>query len=137
MIPLGAEVFCNPSNAQDKSRPHQFATKVVPGMFIGYALNSGGGWTTDLIIAAWPRHREQRRVRSSREKVEVHRSSDQKSAGSIFFPCADGSLRQEGHAQRQSSRQRRVESFDAGGGPSTLGEARSDLLQRAWSDVVA
>ena len=35
--------------------------------------------------------------------------------------CADGSLRQEGHAQRQTSRHQTVESFDVEGVPSTLG----------------
>ena len=26
---------------------------MLPGMFIGYVLNSGGGWTGDMIIADW------------------------------------------------------------------------------------
>ena len=32
---------------------HQFGTKMLPGTFIRYALNSGGGWTRLLIIADW------------------------------------------------------------------------------------
>ena len=26
---------------------------MLPGKIIGYALNSGGGWTGDLVIADW------------------------------------------------------------------------------------
>ena len=29
---------------------HQFGTKVFPGIFIGYPLNSGRSWTCDLLI---------------------------------------------------------------------------------------
>ena len=44
---------------------------------------------------------------------------------------ADSSLKQEGHAQRQTLHHKGVESFDAGTEPSTFGEARSDPLQSA------
>ena len=47
------------------------------------------------------------------------------------FPCADGSLQQEGHAQRQTSRHQRVERFDGRRAYSSLGEARGDLSQSA------
>ena len=47
--------------------------------------------------------------------------------------CAGGSLRQQGHDQRKTSRHQRVERFDAERGPST-GEATGDLLQCARSD---
>ena len=36
-----------------KSRPRQLGTKVLPGTFKGYALNTGGGWPGDLTIAGW------------------------------------------------------------------------------------
>ena len=52
----------------------------------------------------------------------------------FLFPCTGGSLKQEGHTQRQTLRLQRVENFDAGGVPSTLGEARSDPLQSARCD---
>ena len=53
-----------------------------------------------------------------------------------MFPCADGSFRQEDHKQRQTLRHERVEMFDAGRVPSTLGEARGDPLQSARSDFL-
>ena len=51
----------------------------------------------------------------------------------FIFPCTDFSLRQEGHAQRQTSRHQRVESLDAGGVPSSVGEARGDPVRSARS----
>ena len=52
----------------------------------------------------------------------------------FLFSCADGSLRQGCHAQRQTLRHQRVERLDAGGVPSSLGEARRDTLQGARRD---
>ena len=58
-----------------------------------------------------------------------------------MFPCADGSPRQEGHAQRQTLRQK-VENFDAGGVPSictwrgvTLCSAQEGFLEYLWSVI--
>ena len=44
LIPFGAEIHVNPISTKDKSRLHQLGTKIFPGLFIRYALNSGGGW---------------------------------------------------------------------------------------------
>ena len=40
-------------STKSTSRLHQFGTKMLPGIFIEYELNSGGGWTEDFIIADW------------------------------------------------------------------------------------
>ena len=85
MIPFGVEIHFDPTSTQDKSRLHQFGTKVLPGVFIRYALNSEGGWTGDLIIADWRDIGEQRHVRCSRRKIQVHRSWNQSSAGKHSF----------------------------------------------------
>ena len=64
------------------------------------------------------------------ERFTSKRSRNQEIAGCskkyiyIFFPCADGSLRQEGHAQRQTERHHGGASFDAKG--STLNFARGE-----------
>ena len=102
---------------------------MLPGIFIGNALISGGCWTGDVLIADW-----QDIENNVASKVHVNQFKS-KEVGikmlqeAFTFPCAEGSLRQEGHAQRQTFRHQRVESLDAGGVPSTLGEARSDPLQ--------
>ena len=39
VIPFGAMVECHPISAKDMSRLHQFGAKVLPGIFLSYALN--------------------------------------------------------------------------------------------------
>ena len=41
----------HPISAKDLSRIHQFGKKVLPGMFLGYALYAGGIWKGDILVA--------------------------------------------------------------------------------------
>ena len=41
----------HPVTAKDQSRIHQFGKKVLPGLFLGYALYAGGIWKGDVLIA--------------------------------------------------------------------------------------
>ena len=41
IIPFGAMVEYLPNSERDKARIHQFGKKVLPGIFIGYALTAG------------------------------------------------------------------------------------------------
>ena len=50
-IPLGSLVEYHPITAKDQSRIHQFGKKVLPGLFLGYALYAGGIWKGDVLIA--------------------------------------------------------------------------------------
>ena len=49
-IPFGSLVEYHPISAKDQSRIHQFGKKVLPGLFIGYALYAGGIWKGDVLI---------------------------------------------------------------------------------------
>ena len=40
-----------PISAKDQSRIHQFGKKVLPGLFLGYALYAGGIWKGDILVA--------------------------------------------------------------------------------------
>ena len=40
-----------PVSAKDQSRIHQFGKKVLPGLFLGYALYEGGIWKGDVLVA--------------------------------------------------------------------------------------
>ena len=42
IIPFGSLVEYHPVTAKDQSRIHQFGKKVLPGLFLGYALYAGG-----------------------------------------------------------------------------------------------
>ena len=53
IIPFGSLVEYHPISAKDQSRIHQFGKKVLPGLFLGYALYAGriskGGITVEDI----------------------------------------------------------------------------------------
>ena len=41
IIPFGSLVEYHPKTAKDQPRIHQFGKKVLPGLFLGYALYAG------------------------------------------------------------------------------------------------
>ena len=45
------DVLGNHLTAKDQSRIHQFGKKVLPGLFLGYALYAEGIWKGDVLIA--------------------------------------------------------------------------------------
>ena len=51
VIPFGSLVEYHPITAKDQSKIHQFGKKVLPGLFLGYALYAGGIWKGDVLIA--------------------------------------------------------------------------------------
>ena len=51
IIPFVSLVEYHPITAKDQSRIHQFEKKVLPGLFLGYALYAGGIWKGDVLIA--------------------------------------------------------------------------------------
>ena len=51
IIPLGSLVEYHPITAKDQSRIHQFGKKVLPGLFLGYALYAGRTWKGDVLVA--------------------------------------------------------------------------------------
>ena len=51
IIPFGPLVEYHLITAKYQSRIHQFGKKVLPGLFLGYALYAGGIWKGDVLIA--------------------------------------------------------------------------------------
>ena len=51
VIPYGAMVECHFISVGDLSRLHQFGTKALPGIFLGYVLYAGGIWKGDIMVA--------------------------------------------------------------------------------------
>ena len=51
IIPFGSLVEYYPISAKDQSRIHQFGKKVLPRLFLGYALYAGGIWKGDVLVA--------------------------------------------------------------------------------------
>ena len=50
-IPFGANVEYHPISAKDQARLHQFGKKVLPGVYMGCALYTGGSWKGDEFVA--------------------------------------------------------------------------------------
>ena len=48
---FGLVVEYYPITAKDQSRIHQFGKKVLPGLFLGYALYAEGIWKGDILVA--------------------------------------------------------------------------------------
>ena len=51
ITPFGSLVEYLPTSAKDQSRIHQFGKKVLPGLFLGYALHAGRIWKGDIMGA--------------------------------------------------------------------------------------
>ena len=52
VFPFGAMVECHLISAKDQSRLHQCGAKVLPGVFLGYALNTRWRiWKGDIMVA--------------------------------------------------------------------------------------
>ena len=49
VFPFRAMLECHPISAEDLSRLHQFGAKVLPVIFLGYALH--GIWKGDIMVA--------------------------------------------------------------------------------------
>ena len=98
VIPFGSLVEYHPITAKDQSRIHQFGKKVLPGLFLGYALYAGGIWKGDVLIA-------------DLEELETMDASDIYSKrlnakevifpkeGEFTFPIADGRIKTPGEDQ--------------------------------------
>ena len=99
IIPFGSLVEYHPITAKDQSRIHQFGKKVLPGLFLGYAVYAGGIWKGDVLVA-------------DLEKLETMDASEIYSKGlnakavifplekrEFIFPVADGRIKLPGGDQ--------------------------------------
>ena len=113
IIPFGSLVEYHPFTAKDQSRIHQFGKKVLPGLFLGYALYAGEfGKVTYWLqtLRSWRRwtHRKSTQKRLNAKEVKFP-----KEKGEFIFPIADGRIKIPGGDQElrtsTSTRQRQFE----------------------------
>ena len=91
IIPFGSLVEYYLISAKDQSRIHQFGKKILPGLFLGYALYEGGIWKGDVLVA-------------DLEELETMDASEIYSKRlyakrSVYFPVADGRIKLPGGDQ--------------------------------------
>ena len=92
IIPLGLLVEYHTITAKDQSRIHQFGRKVLPGLFLGYALYARGLWKGDVLVADL----EELDIMDASEIYSKRLNAKEvifpKEKGEIMFPAADGRI---------------------------------------------
>ena len=99
IIPFGSLVEYHSITAKDQSRIHQFGKKVLPGLFLGYALYAGGIWKGDVLVA----YLEELEMMDASEiyskKTQCERVDISQRKRRIYFPIADGRIKTLGGDQ--------------------------------------
>ena len=95
IIPFGSMVEYHPITAKDQSRIHQFGKKVLPGLFLGYALYAGRIWKGDVLIADLE-ELDASEIYSERLNAKEVIFPKQ---GEFIFPIADGRIKTPGGDQ--------------------------------------
>ena len=110
IISLGAMVEYYPTSARDQARLHQFGKKVLPSIFLGYALIAGGIWEGNILIADI----EDLEIVDASEIIECKRSLDNSEKRRICTSCGKLSVRdyefQEPTSRREQTVKRERES---------------------------
>ena len=98
IIPFGSLVEYHHITAKDQSRIHQFGKKVLPGLFLGYALYAGGIWKGDVLIADL----EDLETMDASEIYSKRLNAKEvifPKQGEFIFPIADGRIKTPGRDQ--------------------------------------
>ena len=98
IIPFGSLVEYHPITAKDQSRIHQFGKKVLPGLFLGYALYAGGIWKGDVLFADL----EELETMDASEIYSKRLNAKEvifPQKGEFTFPIADGRIKTPGEDQ--------------------------------------
>ena len=93
IIPFGSLVEYHPVTAKDQSRVHQFGKKVLPGLFLGYALYAGGIWKGDELIADLEELETMDASEIYSKRLKAKEVIFPKEKGEYIFPIADGRKR--------------------------------------------
>ena len=83
----------HPISAKDQSRLHQFGSKVLPGIFLGYALHAGGIWKGDMVVADIEELGEMDASELHARKLNAKEVLTPPRSGNFMFPVADGTVK--------------------------------------------
>ena len=92
-IPFGSLVEYYPISAKDQSRIHQFGKKVLPGLFLGYALYAGGIWKGDILVADLEELETMDASEIYSKRLNAKEVIFSKEIGLFIFPVADGRIK--------------------------------------------
>ena len=85
--------------AKDQSRIHQFRKKVLPGLFLGYALSAGGIWKGDVLIADLEGLETMDASEIYSKRLDAKEVIFPKEKGKFNFPMAGGRIKPLGGDQ--------------------------------------
>ena len=92
-IPFGSLVEYYPISAKDQSRIHQFGKKVLPGLFLGYALYAGGIWKGDILVADIEELETMDAPEIYSKRLNEKEAIFPKENGKFIFPVAHGRIK--------------------------------------------
>ena len=99
IIPFGSLVEYYLATPKDQSRIHQFGKKVLPGLFLGYALYVGGIWKSDMMVADIEESETMDASEIYSERPNAKEVMFPREKGEIIFPVADGRIKLPGGDQ--------------------------------------
>ena len=98
IISFGSLVEYHPTTAKDQSRIHQFGKKVLPGLFLGYALYAGRIWKGDVLVADLEELETMDASEIYSKRLNAKEAIFPKE-GEFIFPIADGRIKLLGGGQ--------------------------------------
>ena len=82
----------HPVTAKDQSRIHQFGKKVLPGLFLGYALYAGRIWKGDVLVADLEELETVDASEIYSKRLNAKEVIFPQEKGEFIFPVADGRI---------------------------------------------
>ena len=99
VIPFGAMVEYHHISVKDMSRLHQFGPKVLPGIFLGYALFAGRIWKGDIVVADIEEMEVMEASELHARRLNAKDVLTPMSGENFIFPIADGTVKLSGGDQ--------------------------------------
>ena len=99
VIPFGAMVEYHHISARDRPWLHQFGKKVLPGIFLGYALSAGRIWKGDILVADSEELEEMDASEIHAKRLNAKEVLTPMSGEKFIFPIADGTVKISGADQ--------------------------------------
>ena len=99
IIPFGSLVEYYPITAKDQSRIHPFGKKVLPGLFLGYALYAGRIWKREVLVADLEELDTTDASEIYSKRLNAKEVIFPKEKGDFIFPIADGRIKLSGGDQ--------------------------------------
>ena len=93
IIPFGAMIECHPSSPKDQMKIHQFGKKVLPRLFLGYALYAGGIWKGDVLVADIEELETMDASEIYSKRLSAKEVIFPKETWEFIFPIADGRIK--------------------------------------------